>query len=95
MTPAAASHIVNIALLDSNGAVIHQWDMAALSALPKDAIRNDFAYNKFVTGPYGLVAKVGAMAEMTLPLQGTTIPGGAKLRVTTVSGNHFDASVNG
>ena len=94
-TPASASHIVDVALLGSDGAVIHQWDMATLSALPKDAVRNDFAYNKFSTGPYGLVAKVGAMAEITLPLQGVTVPGAAKLRMTTVSGNHFDAGVKG
>jgi thiosulfate dehydrogenase (quinone) len=68
--------------------------MVAFSALPKDAIRNDFAYNKFSTGPYGLVGKVGAMAEITLPLQRAT-GSDAKLRMTTVSGNHFDARVNG
>lgn len=94
-TPASASHIVGISILSSDGAVIRRWDMAELSALPKDAIKNDFAYNKFATGPYGLVAKVGAKAEITLPLAGVAASTNAELRVTTVSGSHFDVAING
>ncbi len=94
-TPEEPSHIVNVALLGKDGAVLHQWDTTSLSGLPKDAIHNDYAYNKFKTGPFGLIAQMGAMAEISLPLQGFTPPADSKLRVTTVSGNHFEAALKG
>ena len=91
-TPAAPSHIVDAALLDADGEVLEHWNMAALSRLPKDAIANDFAYNKFATAPYGLVAKMGAMATLTLPGQ-ESADASRVLRLTTVSGNSFEAPV--
>ena len=67
--------------------------MVALSRLPEDTIANDFAYNKFATAPYGLVAKMGAMATLTLPGQ-RSADAGRVLRLTTVSGNSFEAPVH-
>ena len=94
-TPEAASHIVDAALLGSDDTVLEHWDMAALSRLPKEAIGNDFAYNKFSPAPYGLAAEVGAMATITLPAQdGATPANAAKLRLTTVSGTTFEAPIN-
>lgn len=94
-TPASASHIVDASLLGAGGAVLEHWDLAALSRLPKQAIGNDYAYNKFTTGPYGLVAKVGAMATLTLPAQaGSSTAGASQIRLTTVSGNDFQAAVH-
>ena len=65
--------------------------MRALSHLPKDAIRNDFDYNKFTTAPYGLTAEMGAMATITLPGSGSVEA--SKVRFTTVSGRTFEAPV--
>jgi thiosulfate dehydrogenase (quinone) len=94
-TPEAASHIVDAALLGSDGAILVRWDMAALSGLDKTAIVNDFAYNKFAPAPYGLAAEVGAMATISLPAQAGTAPADAvKLRLTTVSGSTFEAPLS-
>lgn len=94
-TPEAASHIVDAALLGSDDTVLEHWDMTALSRLPKQAIGNDFAYNKFAPAPYGLAAEVGAMATITLPAQaGATPANAARLRLTTVSGTAFEAPVS-
>jgi thiosulfate dehydrogenase (quinone) len=38
-----------------------------LSALPKSTFANDYAYNKFAAGPFGLRAPMGAAATVTLP----------------------------
>ncbi|MHB8283061.1 MAG: TQO small subunit DoxD [Caulobacteraceae bacterium] len=93
-TPAVPSHIVRLAIVDQGGKVLRTWDMAALSALPKVAIHNDFAYNQIKTGPYGLVAEVGAMATITLPdsIQSTT---GSRMTIllTNVSNETFRAPV--
>jgi thiosulfate dehydrogenase [quinone] large subunit len=93
-TPEADSHIVEAALLGSDGQVVRHWNMAALSHLTKDKISNDFVYNKVETAPYGLSAKVGAAAWVTLPAGGSIVAGeAAKLRLTTVSGNAFEVGL--
>ena len=91
-TPAVASHLVQASITDATGHVIAVWDMAALSALPKAAIHNDFTYNQVKTGPYGLVAEVGAMATITLPARGpVTANAPLNLNLTNVSGKVFHA----
>jgi hypothetical protein len=55
------------ALKSSDGSVLEQWDGTALSHLPASAIANEFAYNRFAPGPFGLRAEMGAMATITLP----------------------------
>ncbi|HEX2941697.1 MAG TPA: TQO small subunit DoxA domain-containing protein, partial [Rhodopila sp.] len=66
-TAEAPAHVMHAALLAADGTVLVAWDNASLAALPAAAIRNDFAYNRVETGPYGLVATMGAMATVTLP----------------------------
>jgi thiosulfate dehydrogenase [quinone] large subunit len=90
-TPAAPAHIMKAELLGADGKTLASWDTAALSALPASAIANDFAYNKFKAGPYGLAAAVGSVATITLPGDGVSkdIPGGAVLRITDVDGRTF------
>jgi hypothetical protein len=63
-----------------------------LTRLPADSIHNDFAYNKFKAGPYGLVADMGAMATITLPPQANVhlpVGGNTILRLTDVNGRSF------
>jgi thiosulfate dehydrogenase [quinone] large subunit len=93
-TPEAPVHIVEAALLGSDGTVIQHWDASALSTLPKDAFSNDFAYNQFAAGPYGIRASMGAAATITLPpvphsnvSQDTRVT----LRLTDVDGRSFAA----
>jgi thiosulfate dehydrogenase (quinone) len=90
-TPAAPAHIMKAELLGADGKTLASWDTAALSALPVSAIANDFAYNRFKAGPYGLAAAVGSVATITLPGDGVSkdIPGGAILRLTDVNGRTF------
>src|ERR1700681_1233529 len=66
-TPEAPSNVMTALLKSNDGAVLEQWDGTALSHLPASAITNEFAYNRFVPGPFGLRAEMGAMATITLP----------------------------
>src|ERR1700719_1265688 len=66
-TPASPSNVMTAVLKSNDGAVLEQWDSTALSHLPSSAISNEFAYNRFAPGPFGLRAEVGAMATITLP----------------------------
>lgn len=77
-TPAEPSNMVDASLLDSTGKVVEHWDGATLAKLPKNAINNDFDYQKFHTGRFGIVGPVGAMAMIELPAgaNGTTLPAG-------------------
>ena len=77
-TPEAPSHIVDAALLTAGGGgVVAHWDTKALTTLPKAAIVNDFDYQQFKPGPFGITAGVGAMATITLPP--APVPGAAPL----------------
>src|ERR1700688_2395377 len=67
-TPAAPSNVMTAVLKSSDGSVLEQWDGTALSHLPASAISNEFAYNRFAPGPFGLRAQMGAMATITLPV---------------------------
>src|SRR3977135_2508117 len=67
-TPAAPSNVMTAVLKSHDGAVLEQWDGTALSLLPASAITNEFAYNRFAPGPFGLRAQMGAMATITLPV---------------------------
>jgi hypothetical protein len=68
------------------------WDASALSKLPKRAFANDFAYNRFGAGPYGIRASMGAAATVTLPpvphinVSPETL---TTLRMTDVDGRSF------
>jgi thiosulfate dehydrogenase [quinone] large subunit len=94
-TPAAAAHVVAADLLDSNNQPVADYDAAALSALPKTAFANDYAYNKFVPGPFGIRAGMAAAATITLPSTGSDIAAKAKfIRLTDVDGATFSARLD-
>jgi thiosulfate dehydrogenase [quinone] large subunit len=92
-TPEAPSHIVDAALLAAgSGDVIAHWDTKTLTTLPKTAIVNDFAYQQFKPGPFGIVAGVGAMATITLPPAQGAAPlpsAGTVLRLTSANNHVF------
>ncbi|MBE7211009.1 MAG: quinol oxidase [Gluconacetobacter diazotrophicus] len=90
-TPEAPLHVVDAAVLGPDKAVIEHWDAKALSALPKAAFANDYPYNKFAPGPYGIRAPMGAKATITLPpaANGTMPADGTTLRFTDVDGRTF------
>jgi thiosulfate dehydrogenase [quinone] large subunit len=85
------AHIVKAELVGREGQVLASWGTEALSRLPADAIRNDFAYNTFRVGPYGIVANMGARATITLPPAGAAPPSKepARLTLTNVDGATF------
>ena len=96
-TSAAPSNVMTAALKSNDGTMLELWDGTTLSHLPPSAIANEFAYNRFAAGPFGLRAQMGAMATITLPATGAAniaaIHGGATLELRTVNGNTFDVAV--
>ena len=97
-TPEAPVHVVAADLLDADKQPIAHWDAAALSALPKTAFANDYAYNKFAPGPFGIRAPVSAAATVTLtPPHATSGRTGSAgfLRLTDVDGRSFTVALDG
>jgi thiosulfate dehydrogenase (quinone) len=94
-TPAVPAHVMKVEVVGSDGKALATWDWQALSALPASAIVNDFPYNRFRPGPYGLEAGMGAKALVTLPqaASATSPTPGAQLRVTDVDGKTFTSSL--
>ncbi len=91
-TPEAPVHVVTASLLDAHMTPVADWDTATLSAMAKTAFANDYAYNKFGPGPFGLRAPMGAAATITLPPPASAAPQGAAfLRLTDVDGQSFIA----
>jgi thiosulfate dehydrogenase [quinone] large subunit len=97
-TPEAPAHIMKVELIGDENKPLETWDTETLTRLPADSIHNDFAYNKFKAGPYGIVAEMGAMATVTLPPAANVhLPAGgnATLRLTDVSGRSFSLKLAG
>ena len=96
-TPEAPSNVMTAVLKSNDGSVLEQWDGAALSHLPTSAITNEFAYNRFAPGPFGLRAQMGAMATITLPVASgadtSRLHSAATLQLRTVNGNIFNVAV--
>jgi thiosulfate dehydrogenase [quinone] large subunit len=96
-TPEAPSNVMTAVLKSNDGSVLEQWDSNALSHLPASAISNEFAYNRFAPGPFGLRAEMGAMATITLPAASgadtTSLRNAATLQLRTVNGNTFNVAV--
>src|ERR1700740_1757667 len=90
-TPEAPVHVVAADLLNDSDQPVGHYDAAALSALPKTAFANDYAYNKFAPGPFGIRAPMGAAATVTLPASGAT-PRARSIRLTDVDGRAFSAT---
>ncbi len=91
-TPEAPSHIVEADLIDAAGHEVEHWTIEDLSRLPPAAIRNEFAYNRVSVGPFGLISRMGAKAELTLTPPKPLLLGGQSysVRLTTVAGDRFD-----
>ena len=97
-TAAAPAHIMKAELTGGEGELLETWNTEALTQLPADFIHNDFAYNQFRTGPYGIVAEMGAMATITLPPQLNVHPpagGNTTLKLTDVNGRSFSLKLAG
>ena len=94
-TPEAQLHLVDAALIAEDETVLGHWDAMALSALPKAAFDNDYSYNKFGTGPYGIRAPMGAAATITLPpaIGERVASSRVTLRLTDVDGRSFTTSI--
>ena len=56
-TPAVPAHVMKVEVVSAEGKPLATWDWQSLSALPASAIVNDFPYNRFKPGPYGLEAE--------------------------------------
>lgn len=93
-SPDTPAHVMD-AELKVGDKVLQRWDTASLAKLPPAAIRNVFAYNQVTTGVYGLAARMGAKATVTLsPSSG--IPhaeGPASVTVTDVEGRNFSTGL--
>jgi thiosulfate dehydrogenase (quinone) len=85
------------ALKSADDSVIEQWDGSDLSRLSPSSIANEFDYNRFDRGPFGLRAQVEAMATITLPATSAAksygIRSAATLELSTVNGNIFNVAV--
>jgi uncharacterized membrane protein YphA (DoxX/SURF4 family) len=91
-TPEAPEHVVSADLLDGQMHTVAHWDAAQLSKLPKSDFANDYAYNKFGPGPFGIRAPMGAAATVTLPVPASaSIIGATSVRLTDVDGATFSA----
>ncbi|TYL89457.1 quinol oxidase [Bradyrhizobium rifense] len=94
-TPEAPVHVVAADLLDAGNQPVAHYDDAALSALPNAAFANDYAYNKFAPGPFGIRAPMGAAASVTLPPPASAAALQARsLRLTDVDGHPFSARLD-
>jgi len=93
-TPEAPLHVVKATLLDANNKPVVQWTAQELARLPKSSFANDYAYNKFGPGPFGIRAPMGAASYITLPVAGGDATGNrhpVKLQLTDVDGRTFSA----
>jgi thiosulfate dehydrogenase (quinone) len=97
-TPEAPAHIMKVELTSADGQPVETWNTETLTRLPADSIHNDFAYNTFKPGPYGIVAEMGAMATITLPPKRNVRPpagGNTTLTLTDVNGRSFSLKLAG
>src|ERR1700726_4249066 len=93
-TPEAPAHVVAAELLNNEKHPVADWNAAQLSRLPKTDFANDYAYNKFEPGPYGIRAKMGAAATVTLPVPASGTSAGARyVQLTDVDGQTFSATL--
>ena len=63
---AAPAHIMKAKLTGGENKPLETWNTQTRTRLSPNSIHNDFAYDKFKAGPYGIVAEMGAMATITL-----------------------------
>jgi thiosulfate dehydrogenase [quinone] large subunit len=95
-TPEAPAHIMKAELTAGENEPLETWNTETLTRLPAESIHNDFAYNRFKAGPYGIVAEMGAMATIRLPPQPNLHPPrNTTLRLTDVNGRSFGLKLAG
>jgi thiosulfate dehydrogenase (quinone) len=98
-TAEAPAHIMKAELTGGENESLETWNTETLTRLPADSIHNDFEYNKFKPGPYGIVAELGAMATITLPPEPNvhSLVDGKNiiLRLTDVNGRSFSLKLAG
>jgi thiosulfate dehydrogenase [quinone] large subunit len=97
-TSGAPAHLMKAELTGGGNEPLETWNTETLTRLPADSIHNDFAYNKFKAGPYGIVAELGAMATITLPPQPNVHPPAGEntiLKLTDVNGRSFSLKLAG
>ena len=89
-TPAEPSNVLRASLISDGGQIVEEWDGMLLARTPKQAFKNDFAYQKIHAGKFGLVGPVGAQAMVELaPTQpGLKLaPGRYTLHLVSVNGH--------
>jgi hypothetical protein len=77
---------------------LETWNTETRTRLSPNSIHNDFAYDEFKAGSYGIVAKMGAMMTISLPPEPNVHPpagGTATLTVTEVNGRSFSLKLAG
>ena len=97
-TPAAPAHIMKAELTGNDNEPLEAWNTETLTRPPAASIHNDFAYNQFRAGTYGIVAEMGARATITLPPEPNVyLPaaGNTILRLTDVNGRSFSLKLAG
>src|SRR3979411_2515429 len=93
-TPEAPVHVVAAELLNNDKHPVADWDAAVLSKLPKTDFANDYAYNRFEPGPFGIRAKMDAPATGNFPVPASgTIAGARYIQLTDVDGRTFSATL--
>lgn len=87
-TAAETSNVIAAQLTNASGAVVESWNGKALAALPAGTFHNEFPYQRFHAGKFGIAGPVGAIATITLPAAhaGQALPKGAyQLSLTSVN----------
>jgi thiosulfate dehydrogenase [quinone] large subunit len=95
-TSALPGYILRVELEDSAGKIIESWEGKQLNVLPKNNIINAYRYNKFFTGPFGIVAPVGAKAKILIPASANNLKlssGNYQLIVFTIDGRRWDLNL--
>src|SRR3979490_430140 len=93
-TPEAPVHVVAAELLNNEKRPVADWDAVVLPKLPKTDLANDYAYNKFEPGQFGILAKMGAAATVTLPVPASGPNAGSRhITLTDVDGRTFSATL--
>ncbi|MHB1302360.1 MAG: TQO small subunit DoxD [Acidiphilium sp.] len=80
-TAAEPSNVVAAWLTNASGVVVESWKGKVLAALPAGLFHNEFPYQRFHAGKFGIAGPVGAIATITLPAaQGRAHAGAALVK---------------
>lgn len=97
-TPAIPAHIVRIDLKSAiQDQVVESWNMEQLSKISQSNINNEYKYNRFTIGKYGLAADTGARATIRLPSVKKDIqllPGDYLLTIYSINGDVWSLPIS-